>query len=188
MVAVRFMPLHVLEMAMGTHDPRFGGGNRSTSGGSQRRSSLVRSGDPELDWYLESSAAPFRADAPERAAPDAHQLRRMSWRAAGMQDYPGGALEELIALSHRGRGPKGYRRSDARLTEIICDLLTEAADIDASEVSVDVRDCDVTLEGTVPVRRMKHAIEDLVAGVSGVDEIHNRIEVTGGTVSDDQIR
>ena len=86
----------------------------------------------------------------------------------------------MLALSHRGRGPKGYRRSDARLTEIICDLLTEAADIDASEVSVEVRDCDVTLEGTVPVRRMKHAIEDLVAGVSGVDEIHNRIEVTGG--------
>ena len=166
---------------MGTHDTRPAGGNRSTSAGPSRRSSLVRSGDPELDWYLESSAAPYRADvAAERAASDAHQLRRMSWRAAGMQDYPGGALEQMLALSHRGRGPKGYRRSDARLTEIICDLLTEAADIDASEVSVEVRDCDVTLEGTVPVRRMKHAIEDLVAGVSGVDEIHNRIEVTGG--------
>jgi osmotically-inducible protein OsmY len=160
-------------------DTRSPAGKRSTpSSGTTRRSgsTVVRSGDPGLDWYLESSAAPDRGD---RQVQDerARQLRRMSWRAAGMQDYPGGALEDMLALSHRGRGPKGYRRSDARLTEIICDLLTDSPEIDASEVAVEVRDCDVTLEGSVPLRRMKYAIEDLVAGVSGVDEIHNRITV-----------
>jgi osmotically-inducible protein OsmY len=105
------------------------------------------------------------------------QLRRMSWRAAGAQDYPGGAYDTLLELSHRGRGPKGYRPSDERVTEIICDRLTDDPFIDASGVTVDVRNGEVTLQGRVSVRQQKFAIEEVVAHVAGVNEIDNRISV-----------
>lgn len=74
-------------------------------------------------------------------------------------------------------GPKGYQRSDERLREDISERLMEARDIDSSEVTVKVSAAKVTLEGTVPERRMKHAIEDLVDACPGVQDIENRIRV-----------
>jgi osmotically-inducible protein OsmY len=105
------------------------------------------------------------------------QYERMTWRAAGAQFYPGGAYESLQELAHRGRGPKGYRRSDERLKEIICERLTEDPFIDASDITVDVSNGAVTLQGSVLARPQKHAAEDLVAEVAGVAEIHNELRV-----------
>ena len=105
------------------------------------------------------------------------QYRRMSWRAAGAQDYPGGAFDTLLELSHRGRGPKGYQPSDERLTEIICERLTEDPFIDASEVTVRVDNGEVILEGRVDVRQQKFAIEDVISDIAGVTDIHNRLSV-----------
>ena len=77
------------------------------------------------------------------------------------------------------RGPKGYQRSDERLKEDISERLMEAYHIDSSEVTVEVRGAKVSLEGTVPSRHMKHAIEDLVDRCPGVLDIDNRIRVAG---------
>lgn len=107
----------------------------------------------------------------------AKQRSRMAWRAAGAQFYPGGAYDQLSELSHRGRGPKGYTRSDEMLREIICEQLTDDPFIDASDVTVDVERGEVTLRGTVANRQQKYAIEDLVADVTGVNEIHNYVSV-----------
>jgi len=74
-------------------------------------------------------------------------------------------------------GPKGYTRSDDRLREDISERLMMADSVDSSDVSVSVKDCKVTLEGRVPDRRMKHAIEDLVDNCPGVQDIDNRIRV-----------
>jgi osmotically-inducible protein OsmY len=52
--------------------------------------------------------------------------------------------------------------------------------LDASEVTVDVREGDVTLEGIVPERRMKHTIEDIAAAIRGVFDVVNRIRVVRG--------
>jgi len=49
--------------------------------------------------------------------------------------------------------------------------------LDASDVTVTVDGGKVTLEGTVPERRMKHYIEDLVDACPGVQDIDNRIRV-----------
>jgi len=76
-------------------------------------------------------------------------------------------------------GPKGYKRSDERLREDICERLMQSYDIDSSEVTVEVLGAKVVLEGTVPDRYMKHAIEDLCDAAPGVEEIENRIRVTG---------
>ncbi len=79
--------------------------------------------------------------------------------------------------SYYGTGPKGYQRSDDRLKEDISERLTEAHHIDASDVSVDVRAAKVVLEGTVPSRHMKHAIEDLADACPGVQDVDNRVRV-----------
>ena len=74
-------------------------------------------------------------------------------------------------------GPKGYQRSDERLREDISERLMEARYIDSSDVTVAVSGAKVVLEGTVPERRMKHAIEDLVDACPGVLDIENAIRV-----------
>ena len=81
-------------------------------------------------------------------------------------------------LSKYPPGPKGYQRSDERIREDICDRLMRAANhIDSSEVTVQVSGATVLLEGTVPERRMKHAIEDVADSCLGVQDIDNRIRV-----------
>ncbi len=74
-------------------------------------------------------------------------------------------------------GPKGYQRSDERLREDISERLMEARYIDSSDVTVEVSGAKVVLDGTVPERRMKHAIEDLVAACPGVQDIDNKIRL-----------
>ncbi len=76
-------------------------------------------------------------------------------------------------------GPKGYQRSDERIREDICERLMRAYHIDSSEVTIAVSGAKVALEGTVPDRRMKHAIEDIADACLGVREIDNRIRVQG---------
>jgi hypothetical protein len=134
------------------------------------RGGPVRSDEPERDYFFESSAAP----APEV---DEQQLRRMSWRAAGVQDYPGGALDQLVEASHRGKGPKGYRPSDDRLRERICERLTDDPFIDATDVDVSVANGEATLSGEVDSRQMKFAVEELVAGIYGITSVDNTIRV-----------
>ena len=75
------------------------------------------------------------------------------------------------------RGPKGYQRSDERLREDISERLMQAEHIDSSDVTVTVEGGKVILEGTVPERYMKHAIEDLADACPGVQDIENRIRV-----------
>jgi hypothetical protein len=98
---------------------------------------------------------------------------------------PGSLGEDTFTREHaeretRGRfrsGPKGYTRSDDRIREDICERLMLADSIDSSEASVSVKDGKVTLEGTVPTRSMKHAIEDVADHTAGVQEVDNRIRV-----------
>jgi osmotically-inducible protein OsmY len=79
--------------------------------------------------------------------------------------------------SFRGKGPKGFTRSDDRLKELICESLTDDHDVDASEVSVDVKDGKVTLSGTVAERRQKYLIEEFVEETGGVKEVENQLRV-----------
>jgi osmotically-inducible protein OsmY len=67
------------------------------------------------------------------------------------------------------------------MKEDISERLFVAYHIDSSEVTIDVRGGRVTLEGTVPSRHMKHAIEDIVDSCPGVVEIDNRIRVGAST-------
>jgi hypothetical protein len=93
---------------------------------------------------------------------------------------PGGFRRPSFA----GRGPRGFRRSDERLSEEICERLMRHPGIDPSDVAVRVAGAEVTLEGTVHDRGQKLAIEDLVDSVMGVVEIHNELRVRPGSGAD----
>jgi osmotically-inducible protein OsmY len=77
----------------------------------------------------------------------------------------------------RGRGPKNYRRSDSRLRDEIAERLMYHADIDSSDVTLEVEDAKVTLEGTVPERWMRYAVDDIAESVIGVADVNNRVRV-----------
>jgi hypothetical protein len=79
-----------------------------------------------------------------------------------------------------GRGPKGYRRSDERIREEVCERLTMHGDVDASDIEVQVQDGEVTLSGTVADRLMKRAAADCLEDISGVNDVHNQIKVSRG--------
>jgi hypothetical protein len=82
---------------------------------------------------------------------------------------------------HRfGKAPKGYKRSDERIRDDVCDCIMRRGDIDASEVEVSVRDGEVVLTGFVYSRADKRAIEDLIDDVMGVLDIQNQLRVGPG--------
>jgi osmotically-inducible protein OsmY len=78
---------------------------------------------------------------------------------------------------HRGRGPKGYQRSDERIREDVNDRLTDDPHIDASEIDVTVSNREVTLSGTVNSRFEKRHAEDLAETISGVTHVQNNLRV-----------
>lgn len=79
--------------------------------------------------------------------------------------------------SFRGHGPKNYTRSDDRIREDLNEQLMDADDIDASDVSIEVKDGVVTLSGNVEQRWIKHRIEDMADDCSGVKDVRNEIRV-----------
>jgi hypothetical protein len=82
-----------------------------------------------------------------------------------------------IKETFAGKGPKGYKRSDDRIREDVCERLTRHPAIDASEIDITVRSGEVTLSGTVPNRRMKRLAEDVVEEIAGVNDVTNQIHV-----------
>jgi osmotically-inducible protein OsmY len=97
------------------------------------------------------------------------------YSVTGMYENP---LLEHKHAPHRGKGPKGYERSDDRIHDEICERLTRHPLIDASLMDVSVKNREVTLTGEVLDRRMKHMAEDVVDEVFGVREIHNNLRVS----------
>lgn len=84
---------------------------------------------------------------------------------------------------HRGRGPRGYQRSDERIREDVCDCLTEADDVDASNIDVQVAAGTVTLVGTVESRYAKRRAEDISESVGGVKDVQNQLRLQPGAES-----
>ena len=87
--------------------------------------------------------------------------------------------------SYRGLGPQTYKRSDDRIRDDVCERLTDDPRIDASNITIDVNQGAVTLNGVVPERHMRYAAEDLVDDAMGVESINNqlRVQSRGDTTS-----
>ncbi|CDZ48272.1 BON domain-containing protein [Neorhizobium galegae] len=82
---------------------------------------------------------------------------------------------------HRGKGPKGYQRSDARIEEDVNDRLSDDPVLDASNITVTVQGSEVTLDGFVSSRWDKRRAEDLVEDVSGVRHVQNNLRVNNSS-------
>ncbi len=99
------------------------------------------------------------------------------------RDY--GSANEARSGEHRGRGPRGYQRSDERIREDVNDRLTDDPLLDASGIEVEVSGAEVTLSGTVQRREDKRRAEDVAERVSGVAHVQNNLRVGGGERSFD---
>lgn len=108
----------------------------------------------------------------------------------GSEVSRGGEMSTYGAGQYRGRGPKGYRRSDERVREDVCECLTEDDFIDATNIEVQVKDCEVTLTGTVNSREEKRRAEDLIDDLLGVRDVSNNLRVVneGGQIEGAQSR
>lgn len=99
-----------------------------------------------------------------------------------------GARNEPIKSSsgtgmHRGKGPKGYTRTDERIKEDVSDALMEDADLDASDIEVSVKKGEVTLQGQVATRQDKRRAEDCAEACAGVADVQNNIKVRSATAT-----
>ena len=94
----------------------------------------------------------------------------------GYRGEPGGYGSNQQGRMLR-RGPKNYTRSDERIREDVCERLMQS-DLDASDVTVEVRQATVILEGSVPERRIKYIIEDIAGQCLGVTDVDNNLRVS----------
>jgi len=92
-------------------------------------------------------------------------------------------MDEQREARHKGRGPKGYTRSDERIKEDVNDRLTDDPHIDASNIEVSVQSCEVVLTGTVDSRFAKRHAEDIADSVTGVNNGENRLRDSRGSPS-----
>jgi osmotically-inducible protein OsmY len=84
-------------------------------------------------------------------------------------------MDKMRDRNFRGRGPKGYRRSDERIREDVNDRLTDHAYLDASDIEVSVKEGEVTLSGKVFDRTDKRLAEDVAESVTGVKNVQNNL-------------
>jgi osmotically-inducible protein OsmY len=80
-------------------------------------------------------------------------------------------------VNYSGLGPKGYKRSDERIREDVCDKLQKHSLIDASEIEVDVSDGCVYLKGYVSSRNIKRLAENAIQNISGVMDVQNLLKI-----------
>lgn len=154
----------------GPGDQRFGGGR---------------------DEYGGSSGNPFLGDHPLTRAGSTYDsgyfghgggIPKTPWlgEAQGREheERMYGSSQERQFGEHRGRGPRGYSRSDDRIKEDVCQCLTDDSHIDASNIDVTVNDREVVLSGTVESRFEKRHAEDLIERIPGVRDVINSLRVT----------
>lgn len=151
----------------------------------QRWSDAPRSGG--ASWWGERGRESYGREGygQERDAGDRYYEPRFGWgdpSAWGAEPGRGerGREGASSAGPHAGRGPRGYQRTDERIREDVCDVLSEHGYIDASEIEVTVSSGEVTLAGTVRERAQKRMAEDAVDQISGVREVHNQLRVSPG--------
>jgi len=108
------------------------------------------------------------------------------WESGDREDrmITGGYSSTLLAWSepgpYKGRGPKGYQRSDDRIREDVCDRLTRHGRIDATDIQIQVRHGEVTLDGIVDTREAKRMAEDVAESVDGVRDVVNHLKTHRG--------
>jgi BON domain len=132
-----------------------------------------RTKDEVSSWFGDDDAERRREYDRRMSEMEERQHTNYGYGAIGSSSY-GNALNRP---THRGKGPKDYRRSDDRIREDVSDRLSDDEMVDASEIAVLVNNSEVTLTGIVDSREAKRRAEDLAEQVSGVQNVQNNIRV-----------
>ena len=131
--------------------------------------------------YPQDSPQSYGQNSPQGYGQDSTQgygqgsQQGYSQQAYGQQGYGQQGTGQGMG-QHRGKGPKGYQRSDERIKELISERLRDDPHIDPSEVTVTVQGGKITLEGTVDSRQTKNAIEE-IAEQFGTQDVQNNLRV-----------
>ncbi len=81
---------------------------------------------------------------------------------------------------YRGRGPKGYRRSDETIREDACEALYRSSEVDARDIEISVEKGIVTLKGFTQSRHQKRMAEAAIENLAGIEDVYNEIRVRSG--------
>jgi osmotically-inducible protein OsmY len=170
----------------------FGDGERAPQGGDDQPAvgnagygqggfgpSNFRQGERDPGGYggygIGASETYAGGESPQRHESGSHWWDRAAQR---VERWMGNVdRERSWEANHRGKGPKGYTRSDERIRDDVHDRLTEDPYIDASEVEVRVEGGEITLNGVVDSRRAKHHAEHCIEDISGVRHVQNNLRV-----------
>jgi osmotically-inducible protein OsmY len=93
--------------------------------------------------------------------------RAATHREAYSETYP----------DYSGVGPKNYLRPDENILDHVVELLTWSPDVDASDITIAVKDGIVILAGTVPDRWMIYRVDELMEEVHGVKNFDNHLKL-----------
>lgn len=145
----------------GYAESNYGPGRGSSPGGGQDWASNQRGGNQDQEEW---GATRYRGSQGSQFGSESRYSGRGRSYGGGFQSY-------------RGRGPRGYTRSDERLKEVICEMLTDAEDIDASDIEVTVTEAVVLLDGSVDDRWTKYQAEEMAGQVPGVKDVRNQLRV-----------
>ncbi len=88
----------------------------------------------------------------------------------------GGALKDHDG-SHFEDGSRGYKRNDLSIYDDVCETIRLSSIIDASDLSVEVKNGTVFLLGSVRSRVMKKLAEAIIENISGVFDVRNLLTV-----------
>jgi osmotically-inducible protein OsmY len=99
----------------------------------------------------------------------------------GWQENRRSGMERLTG-GHRGKGPRGYHRSDERIQEDVNDRLSDDTYVDASGIDVKVENGTIILSGHVPDKKAKRRAEDIAESVRGVSNVENRLHIEEGVM------
>ena len=126
-------------------------------------------------WHGEAGPSPRDASRTEDRGEDRSFIDRARDEVATWFGDRDAEARRRADGEHRGRGPRGYRRSDERISDDIHDRLTDDSWLDASDIEVQVRGGEVTLAGRVRTRDDRRRAEDIAEGVSGVGHVQNNL-------------
>jgi hypothetical protein len=122
----------------------------------------------ENAYFEERAHRPLREEATVRGWPRGEAPARTPAAYAESESAHG---------PYVGVGPRGYRRSDERIREDVCERFAQHGQLDPSDVEVAVHQGEVLLTGSVATRAQKRLAEDIADRVFGVAEVHNHLRV-----------
>ncbi len=131
--------------------------------------------------YSDYGWEPQQSVLPEFRDPSVHLTADERERLARWQRSSLGGNMGWENGPHRGKGPRGYERSDERIYEDVCEQMTAHGQLDASNIDVKVENGEVILTGDVPDRKTKRLAEDISDSVPGVRDVQNRLKIQEGT-------